>query len=287
MPTASQILALYDKSGYPALEAAVPGMARTGGIVTWPLIPVSMVLGAATLTIQVASDYVAIGTPNDCLYVPLTPEHAQEVADVWGMLLPTCAMVKAIHEQAQIKLAPIRSGDLSPPQPNKGADLRQIRDHSIAIQSQMTKLGLTKGLTSGTKKDIVLGNLWKPGKVLIYGWCKGAVPPGPDPQPMIGDPAHDIPPWRIQMYSNVHGSSYYDYSHGVRLVSPKATLNGLPVDLAALLTGREAAIASWEGPLRTARYPTPGKPVAAPVAYVPTNPGLATQGLQEVLRRDL
>lgn len=282
--TASQIIAKYAPRGYSALEAAVPAMARAGdGLVLWPLAPVTFTDGRRRLVVHVASDYLAVGTSEDYLYVPLTPESAQEVADGLGMMLPTCAMVKAIYEQAAAKLPPIRSGELSPPQANLGANLGQIAAHSGAIRAQLARLGDPAGLRSGHKKDVVIGNLWKPSKVLIYGWLKGDVPPGPDPSPMWGDPLHDRPPWRIQMYSNVHASFYYDYSHGIRLVSQRATLDDREVDLASVLGGADAPLVSWEGALKQVRYPTPGRPVAVPRSYVPTNPGLAQEGLAKVL----
>lgn len=263
-------------------------MARGGEMVIWPLASVTIASGRNTLVVHVASDYVAIGTLADHVYVPLQPETAQAVADTWGMLLPTCALVKAIHEQASVKVSPLRSGDLAPPQPNKGADLTQIMTHSRAVSAQLRGLGFPPGLTSGPKKDVVIGNLWKPGKVLIYGWMKGAIPPGPDPSPMTGDPARDKPPWRIQMYSNVHGSFYYDYSHGVRLVSPKCQLNGQDTELTKVLQDATlSSLVSWEGPLRSVRYPTPGKPLPSPSTYVPTTPGLAYEGLQIVTQSAL
>jgi hypothetical protein len=48
----------------------------------------------------------------------------------------------------------------------------------------------------------------------------------------------------------VHGEYYADYSHGIRLVSRTAYMDGRPVDLRALLTdGTYAAMLNSDGPL--------------------------------------
>jgi hypothetical protein len=74
-------------------------------------------------------------------------------------------------------------------------------------------------LLAGHKKDLVLANRLSSnrGRVAIYGWHRGN-----------GDP--------IQPLSTVHGEYYADYSHGIRLVSRTAYVNGRPVDLRSLLT---------------------------------------------------
>jgi hypothetical protein len=51
----------------------------------------------------------------------------------------------------------------------------------------------------------------------------------------------------------VHGEYYADYSHGIRLVSRTAFLNGRPVDLRALLTDASyAGLLNSDGVLSSA-----------------------------------
>ena len=58
----------------------------------------------------------------------------------------------------------------------------------------------------------------------------------------------------IQPLSTVHGAEYADYSHGVRLVSQTAFLNGKPTDLADIMADRElAGVVTGEGPISDAR----------------------------------
>jgi hypothetical protein len=76
----------------------------------------------------------------------------------------------------------------------------------------------------------------KPGRIAIYGWHRSS-----------GDP--------IQPLSTVHGARYADYSHGIRLVSEMAILNGklrsiydiLQDRLLAKVLGDEGAIRNlWQ-----------------------------------------
>jgi len=271
---ASDFVQTYASRGPAAWEAAALEMAKAGTLVPWPLVPVSFTDGTRTLTIFVASDYLAVGEPGDILRLPLTPMTAQKIADVFGMLLPTPKMVKTIHEQAPIKLA--TRGLV----PNKNADLKQYATQNAAIEAEIAGRA---GLTSGSKKDVVLGNQYKPGKVVIYGWMQPNVPAGRDPFPMM------TAPWRVQPYSPVHVETHVDYSHGIRLVSPDGDLDGVPVNVEAVLRDpARASLLSDEGPLKTTRYNVP-KGNLTPVPYIPAAPRMVDQGLawiqEQVLER--
>lgn len=274
----SDFLQAFTGKSPAAWEAGVLEAAQRGDLVPWPMVPVVFRDAAGhTLVVNVASDYLAVGeTPADAMRMPLTPLTAQKVADALGMLLPTPKMVKTIHEQAAHRLS---TGGLVP---NKYANLAQYAAQNARIFDELA--GRT-GLTSGHKKDVVLGNQAKPNKVLIYGWMKPVVPAGVDAAPMM------TAPWRIQSYSSVHGTDYVDYSHGIRLISPNATLDGEPVDLAAVMQDPKlAALVSDEGPLRSLRYNVP-KGNLSPVAKIPEAPRMVDQGLawiqeQTLERRD-
>ena len=58
----------------------------------------------------------------------------------------------------------------------------------------------------------------------------------------------------IQPLSTVHGAQYADYSHGVRLVSRRAYVNGRAIDLSDLLSdSRLAGLVSSEGTISNRR----------------------------------
>ena len=192
--------------------------------------PVTM--SDAQVTICVMPDYLALGSDDDFLRLPMGLPTALEVADRFGFVLPTARMVDAIYEQAEVHLRP----QPLPP----GDAMRSIGyfwQHQGRIQAQRLALHASLGaLMAGQKKDLVLTNrlLAKPGRVAIYGWHEGAGRP-------------------IQPLSTVHGARYADYSHGVRLVSAVAYVDGAARSLLDLLEDpRLAGRVSDEGPIARA-----------------------------------
>jgi hypothetical protein len=179
-------------------------------------------------TIWVTPDYLAIGSDDDFLYVPLTYYSATIVADHFGCVLPTARMVDAIYEQSAHHLtpAPLPAGPLM------RSNLYLSR-HQHRIDEQRSGLPLGE-LIAGHKKDLVLSNrlLQVPGRVAIYGW-------------------HTAPGHPIQPLSTVHGAQYVDYSHGVRLVSTTVVVNSRPRSIYdALQDAQVAPILSREGVTR-------------------------------------
>jgi hypothetical protein len=182
--------------------------------------------GAPTqIVICVTPDYLALGSDRDFVRVPLGLPAAAAIAGQFGMTLPTPRMVDAIYAQAQVRLSP------APMQPGpQMSSTAYFLRHNATIEGQRQGRG---GLISGHKKDVVMASRMasNPGRVAIYGWHRAA-----------GNP--------IQPVSTVHGASYADYSHGIRLVSRTAYLNGKAVDIDELLgSGRYAYLLNSDGPL--------------------------------------
>jgi hypothetical protein len=180
------------------------------------------------VTLCVLPDYLAVGSDRDFVFVPLGLEAALAVAQRFGFELPTPHMVDAIYEAAPVKLAP-----LPLPAGDQMRSTAYFVYHTELIDEERAALPAPLGeLTSGDKKDLVLtSRLWTdPGRVAIYGWHRG-----------VGAP--------IQPLSTVHGARYSDYSHGVRLVSDTAYVNGVPRRLQELLAEAEPArLLTGEGP---------------------------------------
>jgi hypothetical protein len=130
----------------------------------------------ARVTICVMPDYLALGSDDDFLRLPMGLPTALEVADRFGFVLPTARMVDAIYEQAEVRLRP----QPLPP----GDAMRSIGyfwQHQGRIQAQRLAAHASLGaLMAGQKKDLVLTNrlLAKPGRVAIYVWHEGAGGPG-------------------------------------------------------------------------------------------------------------
>lgn len=184
---------------------------------------------ARVLTLCVTPDYLAVGDEVDNVRVPLGLPAAAEIADQTGFMLPTARMVDAIYAEAEVRLAPAPM----PPTREMTSTGYFVR-HNEMVEGARASMGMGReALTAGHKKDVVISPRLKrkPGRVAIYGWHR------PNGKP-------------IQPLSTVHGAAYADYSHGVRLVSRTALLDGEPVALDDILAdGSMAGLASSEGPI--------------------------------------
>ena len=185
------------------------------------------------ITLCVTPGYLAVGDDADFVRVPMGLAAAARVADGFGFLLPTTRMVDAIHDQAAVRLRP------SPMKPtDRMTSTDYLMRHNRTVEDQRARAGRSPAdLTAGQKKDVVLSKrlLAKPGRVAIYGWHR----------------TNGVP---IQPLSTVHGAGYSDYSHGVRLVSGIAYLNGEPRALADMMRDDTlVALLSDDGPMDDVR----------------------------------
>ncbi len=184
------------------------------------------------VTYEVAPDYLAIGSDDDFVRVPITPMTAQVVADAFGCTLPTRKMVNDIYTQARVKLAPL-------PLTEDRTSVTTFLQHNGLIKWQRENSSAPLGhLTAGIKKDVVITNRLKekPNRVAIYGWHK-----------LNGKP--------IQPLYTGHVNIYVDYSHGVRLVrrTMRVAEETTTVD-AVLADPNLAALLSDEGVIADPRY---------------------------------
>lgn len=185
-------------------------------------------------------DYLAIGSDQDYLYVPLTPSTAQHLADTLGCLLPTKMMVDEIYTNSEIKLIP---------QPIPPSDtmtsIPVFAQHTDSIKNQISLVGLDRSapfIIAGHKKDIIISNeIFNPsrkeGCVVIYGW-------------------HLCENNPIQPVYSGHFARYADYSHGVRFISNEAFINGAQISLRDILKDPLLyALLSSEGIISKPYYP--------------------------------
>lgn len=182
------------------------------------------------ISYQVMPDYLAVGSNDDFVRVPLTPAAAQAAADAFGCVLPTQKMVDDIWRQAAIKLDPR-------PLTHDRESVETFVEHNSIIESQRAGRR-SGGVVAGIKKDVVITNQLadRPGHVAIYGWHK-----------LDGSP--------IQPLTTVHVASYVDYSHGIRLVRGTAVVDGEPRELRDVLSDPALChLVSDEGPIKALRY---------------------------------
>lgn len=185
--------------------------------------------GLVRATVWVMPDYLAVGSDDDFVRVPVDFYSAVTIARAFGMSLPTRKIVDAVYTQAALRLRP---QPMTPGATMGSATYFEAHHRRIESQRASRAFGY---LTAGHKKDLVITNRLarqRSPRVAIYGWHRGP-----------GDP--------IQPLSTVHGATYADYSHGLRLIAGVVVVNGVQrATLEALQDTRLASILSLEGPIR-------------------------------------
>ena len=168
-----------------------------------------------TVEIWVLPDYLAVGSDEDFVRMPMGPLAAQRVADSLYCCLPTTFLVDRIDEAAEGRI------EIFPFRPVEDRNMKPLcfEDSNNAINALMRAGGYKFGqLISGLKKDVVLTTRLENEPeyyrhVAIYGWFH---PDGHPQQPLF-----------IRFYS--------DYSHGIRLIYRTIKINGKEYDLRKVL----------------------------------------------------
>jgi hypothetical protein len=187
--------------------------------------------------VWVLPDYLAIGSNEDFILVPMTPRTAQRIANLTECLLPTRKLVDAIYCSATCQLRPrtIEGG----PRPSLDDHTDYATHKAMLDEQRRQERSVLGALTAGQKKDIVVSNrlLARPRRVAIYGWHRS-----------VDDP--------IQPLTTVHSRIYADYSHGVRLVHDRMIVDGDELATEVVLQDSTlSCVLSDEGPLGIVRYP--------------------------------
>jgi hypothetical protein len=178
-------------------------------------VPIEIKFGDKILTIQVMPDYLSVGHDTDYVRVPLNPKSAQTICDAFGCMLPTRKLVNIIWDAAAVKLTPQNM-----PPTSRMTTTDWFVKHDALIDVSLTKKKAVIGqLVAGHKKDVVVTKKIEgiKDKVAIYGWHQS------DGKPIQG------------LNAGSHDAGYADYSHGIRLVSRFANLDGTEIDLRSLL----------------------------------------------------
>ncbi|MEQ8273940.1 MAG: peptidoglycan-binding protein [Deltaproteobacteria bacterium] len=216
-------------------EAAMLEQIEAGNVPSFAreLRPVELTANGHTATAYVMPDYLAIGSDDDYVRVPLNPVTAQQIADRTDTSLPTTRLVDAVHRQADVRLTPN-------PLPASAEMMSNayIEHHDALVDGQLRRAGGEAGdVIAGHKKDVVISNRLDahPDRVAIYGWHQSNGRP-------------------IQPLSTIHHQTYGDYSHGARLVSQQVIVDGRPMRLEDALRDPELApLFSAEGVIQNPR----------------------------------
>jgi hypothetical protein len=233
--TGSDFMAATANLSRPEREVAIWNELSHGNVPSFLRTPVDVTaVGAGhVVVLHVLPDYLAIGSDDDFVRIPMAAPTAQRAADAWGCSLPTRKLVDLIWRESAVKLAPI---PMTPgPQMMSNA---YFLEHQQRIEAQL--VGRPRdAFVAGDKKDLVITNMLAahPGRVAIYGW-------------------HETNGRPIQPLSTVHEASYADYSHGVRLIESTVQLDGRPARIQDILRDPAlASILSDEGPIANPRIP--------------------------------
>lgn len=187
----------------------------------------------------VLPDYIAIGTDEDYVRMPMGPLAAQRVADSLYCSLPTTLLSDIINEasEGRIEIFPFRPVGVRNTRP------LCFEDSNNAINALIRANGLHFGqFISGEKKDVVLTVQFElqpqfDHHVAIYGWFH---PDGKITQPLF-----------IR-----HVNFYSDYSHGIRLIYRTITIDGKEYDLRKVLEDPDlfTLVSKEEVPFKRASY---------------------------------
>lgn len=183
-----------------------------------------------TAELSVMPDYLAIGTNEDWVRVPITPVLARAIADRYGLELPTEKLADAVYDQADVKVQAeglVRTGKDQRYMQGNGFYLK----HNEMIDKQTS--GTVNGvLVAGQKKDIIFSRYAQnnPNKLDYYGFFKSN-----------GEPIQ-------KSGGGAHNNTYVDYSHGARFIAETVMVNGEPMRYSDILEDPQlAGLLSNEG----------------------------------------
>ncbi len=182
---------------------------------------------------EVMPDYLAIGSDDDFVRMPMLPYTAQDFCDAFGFVLPTRKMVNDIWAAATVHVEP------RPLTVEREAPATFLR-HQRIIEEQL-KGSEPGAFVAGIKKDVVVTGMLqeRPNRVAIYGWHY------PSGQP-------------IQPLYTGHVDWYVDYSHGIRPVRRWLRVDGVRRSYEEVLADPKLAyLLSDEGPIPVPRYEKP------------------------------
>jgi hypothetical protein len=208
-----------------------------------------------TVKYQVTPDYLAVGTNEDYVFVPMSSQMAQEVAVAWGMSPPTAQMVDQLSTrgvQVQFRNDNGTAGFM-PYNSAAGIDAYAARNKQVAGEDYTAGYWNTTGLAPDPNLVMTHGEL---GGGPVGGHMKDFVMT--ESVTTAGDRAvqqGDTTPDKIGLYlpgiqnergpgkgvPADHDQYYADYSQGLRLVSPMVEVDGTPVHIQEVLAGAPGA----------------------------------------------
>ena len=260
LPGSAFFAQLGDKQGE-AREAAALEQLLAGNIPDFlrNFVEIKLSAGGHEGSVWVSPDVLAVGSDDDFVRMPLAPLTAQQIHDRYRTTFVTTKLADDIHAHAEVVLTYIDQSAWHHYTKDPGTGmltnpfyLEHNRRVELARKAKDPELGR---LVSTVKKDVVLsiklnnapsGRSLGRRSVVIYGWYR----------------ANGTP---VQPESDVHVSTYADYSHGIRLVSTDMIVDGKPMSLFDVMEDKALApLLLKAADIRSPSYPPPRRYEAAP-----------------------
>ncbi len=196
----------------------------------WPEITVERTIGGRRVqaTVRVCPDYLAIGSNDDYIRIPMSPVTAQRIADHFGFALPTQLLVDIIEDESKrtggripFEAAPAIAKRMGIPWDAKRVDGFWTRSPDFSRQqSRMSDesvrdLPRQDVIRSGHKKDVIYHPGTNQGAYIVASGGRRI---------KVADRGVAIYLRGIQPPAIPHEETFYDYSHGIRFVHGQVRL---------------------------------------------------------------
>lgn len=208
-------------------------------------------------TIEVMSDALMLGEPDDFLRINATMEGQQRIADLLILSMMTSKISDLVYFNAKVRIEP----QTQSPDSNMSNTSRMLK-HSQAVTkaildsvngASIEDVGSGRvGLVADVGKDWILSNklFGKKSVAANYGWHTKLKSSSSGPFKCQGGGSI----W--QNTGTVHNTKHVDYSQVVRLMSQTMTVDGKEMSFRQVATDPElCGLVSYEGPLKVFRHP--------------------------------
>jgi len=257
----------------------------------WREITVERIIGVRTVraTVRVCPDYLAIGSNDDYVRIPMNPITAQRIADHFGFALPTMRLVDIVDAESKrqggripFHQAPDIAKFMGIPWDRSTVDGFWTRSPDFAraqnsmIDEDVHGLRDPNVIRSGQKKDVIYDPATNLGAF--------ATDSKTGERRKVADRGVAIYHPRRQPAAIPHEETFHDYSHGIRFVHGQVRLqitesdgrtHEEPMSMRDLLNHRE-----YHDVLSPARMDIDTLYRTRPQTVVPRRRPLFVQGLQ-------
>lgn len=212
--------------------------------------------------VEVMSDALMIGEPDDFLRINATMNGEQRIADLLLMSMMTSKIADLVYFGAKIRIEPCTQT----PDAKMAYTSRMVK-HSDAVTSAIMQATSawpgspsiqeiadgSIGLVADVGKDWILSNklYGKESLAANYGWHTKRKTTPNGPFPCMGGGSI----W--QNTGTAHNTKHVDYSQVVRLMSTEMTVDGKTMSFKDVASDPELCnLVSYEGPLKVFRHPS-------------------------------